>query len=400
MAFETGRTFSASVRNARSGATGLIQFMPTTAIGLGTTVDALAKLTPEEQLPWVERYFRQYSRARYGTLASVYMAILYPVAINEPDDFALFKAGTNAYAQNHELDLDDDHVVTKAEAAGFVQKQLTAGLLPENLADVGVPTQPAAPIEDRGRPYNPEQDAPSQEAPMPGIAETIAAAAPAVGTIFGGPVGGLLGSLAGAIISGFAPLAQEKISRELARHTNSPETAAAVSTALTTGIVDMAKQLTGKADPVEAVVLAKNDPAMMQKMEAATLVKLGELEPFLNAINGYEQAAFERGESSAKAAASRLETIPELRALAVMLARHSSAMMLVILVALGVALAVQMYFSSTHTPDATLATLFGGALAVAYQNYGQVFNLVFGAPPESEASKAGAAELNARRPRS
>lgn len=38
MAFETGETFSPTIKNgAGSGATGLIQFMPKTAIGLGTT---------------------------------------------------------------------------------------------------------------------------------------------------------------------------------------------------------------------------------------------------------------------------------------------------------------------------------------------------------------------------
>src|SRR5690625_4614109 len=43
MAFESARTFRPDIRNAAgSGATGLIQFMPATARGLGTTVDALA----------------------------------------------------------------------------------------------------------------------------------------------------------------------------------------------------------------------------------------------------------------------------------------------------------------------------------------------------------------------
>ena len=37
MAFESGMSFCSSIRNAASGATGLIQFMPSTARGLGTT---------------------------------------------------------------------------------------------------------------------------------------------------------------------------------------------------------------------------------------------------------------------------------------------------------------------------------------------------------------------------
>ena len=51
MAFETGGTFSPSVQNAAgSSATGLIQFTSATAVGLGTTTAALARMTAVEQL--------------------------------------------------------------------------------------------------------------------------------------------------------------------------------------------------------------------------------------------------------------------------------------------------------------------------------------------------------------
>ena len=50
MAWESGRSFSPAKKNmAGSGATGLIQFMPSTAQGLGTSVDALAAMTAVEQ---------------------------------------------------------------------------------------------------------------------------------------------------------------------------------------------------------------------------------------------------------------------------------------------------------------------------------------------------------------
>ena len=47
-----------SMKNkAGSGATGLIQFMPTTASNLGTTTDELSRMTPVEQMEYVRRYF-------------------------------------------------------------------------------------------------------------------------------------------------------------------------------------------------------------------------------------------------------------------------------------------------------------------------------------------------------
>ena len=80
MAFETGETFSASVRNRASGATGLIQFMPSTARSLGTTTDKLAAMTAEDQLDYVRKYFAPY-RNKMTTLSDVYMAILWPAAV-------------------------------------------------------------------------------------------------------------------------------------------------------------------------------------------------------------------------------------------------------------------------------------------------------------------------------
>lgn len=60
MAFETGGTFSPGISNgAGSGATGLIQFMPDTARGLGTSTGALAGMTRTQQLRYVEKYFQQ-----------------------------------------------------------------------------------------------------------------------------------------------------------------------------------------------------------------------------------------------------------------------------------------------------------------------------------------------------
>ena len=57
MSFETGGTFNPGIRNAAgSGATGLIQFMPSAAAGLGTSTQALAGMSRAEQMKYVEKY--------------------------------------------------------------------------------------------------------------------------------------------------------------------------------------------------------------------------------------------------------------------------------------------------------------------------------------------------------
>ena len=90
VSFETGGEFSPATRNrAGGGATGLIQFTPETAKGLGTSTDALAKITPEQQLDYVEQYLEPY-KGKIGTLKGPYMAILYPAALGKSEDTVLF----------------------------------------------------------------------------------------------------------------------------------------------------------------------------------------------------------------------------------------------------------------------------------------------------------------------
>ena len=132
MAFESAGTFSPSIKNAAgSGATGLIQFMPRTAIGLGTTVDALAAMDAVEQLDWVARYFKPYAK-RVNSLPDMYMAILLPKAVGFDDSAQLFTGGTS-YRQNAGLDADNDGIITKAEATGRVTATLWKGMQPPNV---------------------------------------------------------------------------------------------------------------------------------------------------------------------------------------------------------------------------------------------------------------------------
>jgi peptidoglycan hydrolase-like protein with peptidoglycan-binding domain len=144
MSFETGGTFDPAKRNS-IGATGLIQFLPSTAEGLGTTTAKLAKMSPTEQLKYVEKYFDTPSRrGKLGTLEGLYTAVLYGTA--KPDsNTTLFRQGTKAYTQNSGLDYNRDGKITAGEATNAVstrlfggvrnvqQKLLDAGYVPENL---------------------------------------------------------------------------------------------------------------------------------------------------------------------------------------------------------------------------------------------------------------------------
>lgn len=119
MAWESGRSFDPGKKNmAGSGATGLIQFMPTTAQSLGTSIAELSRMTAVQQLDWVEKYFQPY-KGRLRDLSDLYMAILWPKAVGQPLEYVLWDQGKmpTTFRQNSGLDSNHDGRITKAECA-------------------------------------------------------------------------------------------------------------------------------------------------------------------------------------------------------------------------------------------------------------------------------------------
>lgn len=113
--FESGGSFSPAQKNAAgSGATGLIQFMPSTAQGLGTSTEALAAMSFADQLGYVVKYFAPYA-ARIRSLDDAYLAVLYPAFIGSADDAVLGRAGSAIYEQNRGFDSTGKGFITKAD---------------------------------------------------------------------------------------------------------------------------------------------------------------------------------------------------------------------------------------------------------------------------------------------
>jgi peptidoglycan hydrolase-like protein with peptidoglycan-binding domain len=129
MSFETGGTFSPSIQNGIK-ATGLIQFLPGTAEGLGTTVD---------QLQYVEKYFEPF-KGKLGSLEAVYTSIL--SGSPKSPDATLFSQGTKAYDQNP-LDFNKDGKITAREATTIVGARMFGGVraVQQKLVDLGFVSQ-------------------------------------------------------------------------------------------------------------------------------------------------------------------------------------------------------------------------------------------------------------------
>lgn len=126
---ETGGTFSPSIKNrAGSGATGLIQFMPRTAVRLGTTVDQLAKMTAVKQMDFVYKYLKPFA-GKMKSQRDVYLAVFYPSAINKPDSF-VFPFTARGVLQNKGLDINKDGKITLAEFTTWMNRKINAAINP------------------------------------------------------------------------------------------------------------------------------------------------------------------------------------------------------------------------------------------------------------------------------
>jgi hypothetical protein len=95
MSFESANTFSPSIRNKSTNAVGLIQFMPSTAISLGTSTEQLSKMSALEQLNYVEKYLQPY-KGKMKSYIDTYFSVFFPLAIGKPDDWVLQAKGLSA----------------------------------------------------------------------------------------------------------------------------------------------------------------------------------------------------------------------------------------------------------------------------------------------------------------
>lgn len=110
-------------------ATGLIQFMPATARGLGTTTAALREMTALDQLSYVEAFYARHA-GKLTDVGDLYLATFMPAALSKPDDFVLGDENDDSeiwglrrskiYEQNAGLDSDRKGYFT----AGDVRQKL------------------------------------------------------------------------------------------------------------------------------------------------------------------------------------------------------------------------------------------------------------------------------------
>ena len=130
--------FDHTAVNPHGGATGLIQFMPSTSANLGTSTEELAAMTDVQQLAYVEKFFRPWA-GRIKTPGDLYMATFLPIFVGKPRDYIIGQkdnhnqiAGNLTYHKvweyNKGFDSDKDGKITVGDVSGRANGYYSAGM--------------------------------------------------------------------------------------------------------------------------------------------------------------------------------------------------------------------------------------------------------------------------------
>ncbi len=117
-------------------ATGLIQFMPDTALSIGTTTKALYLMNAIDQLHYVYKYFKPWT-GKIGSYFDLYLVTFFPAAIGKPDDFVIQTGSKSAAViarQNPFFDVNRDGKLT----VGEIKRRMYESIPKAIVADVMV----------------------------------------------------------------------------------------------------------------------------------------------------------------------------------------------------------------------------------------------------------------------
>jgi muramidase (phage lysozyme) len=205
------------------------------------------------------------------------------------------------------------------------------------------------------------------------------------------PIPQVVLGLGAALINAFAPLAREKITKELARHTDNPEVAEQVYTAA----VESAKALTGQADPIQATVTAMADPATMEKVQDDALSTLERLSPILDKLNQWDKEAWAAEEESRDAASKRAAGDPNDQD--VFLTQAIVLMVIGLMASLGILLGLMVYLKASEGTIGTMLGLFSMAAGVVVGEFKTRYQHRYGSSRSSGAKDVVIGELSRKR---
>lgn len=118
MSLESG--FNPAAVNKSTDATGLVQFIPSTAAAFGTSTNALKRMSAIEQLPYARKLFTS-KKIRPAVMGDYYMSVFMPAFVGQPADTVLAVKGEPIYDKNAGLDVDQDGTLTVGDVTRKIE---------------------------------------------------------------------------------------------------------------------------------------------------------------------------------------------------------------------------------------------------------------------------------------
>lgn len=192
-------------------------------------------------------------------------------------------------------------------------------------------------------------------------------------------------SLVGILASVFAPLIRSKVEKAVGTEVGKP---------LADNLLGMAQELTGKADVMEAVAIARQDPAMVETLQQAADDWFAQMAPMLDKIAALEQASWaaevvDRDAAGVRGRADAVDIAPGLVWLAGGLVGG-------VLLFLMVIMAIQSWFNANHAPGIEMLTLVGPLLGTVFGVLATVYAYRFGSSRQSGAKDLVIGEMARR----
>jgi len=119
--------FNPAAKNPNGSASGLIQFIESTANRLGTTTAQIRAMTAEQQLPLVERFFASTLGRKIPQQIEDYVLASFGQAnlIGAPDSTVMFAAGSPEYAANQTFDSNGKGAITVGDVRAHMRAVLS-----------------------------------------------------------------------------------------------------------------------------------------------------------------------------------------------------------------------------------------------------------------------------------
>ena len=122
---------------------GLIQFGVSEARSVGTTQDALKKMSRAEQMKYVDKYFETRKLKKGAGAGQLYATVFAPAYASGDPNKVLYSSPSREYASNAPLDSNRDGKITVAEMGGRIQQKKKEFGISDNVSIIptGKPTQ-------------------------------------------------------------------------------------------------------------------------------------------------------------------------------------------------------------------------------------------------------------------